>query len=113
MKPPLQSVPPLYLPGRFWWLLPASVFLFAIALTMGVLANYGSPGPDLAWDESLVPGRTTAQTGLALALNTLFSPVGNVSLLLLGCLVLAFGLRGPLTALAFGSLASVGCRLQR
>lgn len=109
MKPPPHSVSPLRLPGRSWWLLPASAFLFAAALTIGLLAKlYGSPGPDLAWDESLIPGRTTAQTGLALALNTLFSPVGNVSILLLICLVLAFAFRRPLTALAFGSLATVG-----
>ncbi|WP_211881860.1 phosphatase PAP2 family protein [Pseudarthrobacter albicanus] len=109
MKPPAHAVPPLHLPGRSWWLLPASALLFASALTIGILAKlYGSPGPDLAWDESLIPGRTTAQTGPALALNTLFSPGGNIIILLLTCLVLAFGLRKPLTALAFGSLASAG-----
>jgi undecaprenyl-diphosphatase len=109
MKPPTSAVPPLHLPGRSWWLLPASAFLFAIALAIGLLAKlYGSPGPDLVWDEGLIPGRTTAQTGVALALDTLFSPVGNVIILLLTCLVLAFGLHRPLTALAFGSLVSVG-----
>jgi undecaprenyl-diphosphatase len=85
------------------------MLLFAIALSIGLLAKrYGSPGPDLAMDEGLIPGRTTAQTGVALALDTLFSPVGNVIILLLGCLVLMFALRRPLTALAFGSLVSVG-----
>ncbi|QCB97352.1 phosphatase PAP2 family protein [Arthrobacter sp. PAMC25564] len=109
MKPPSPAVPPLHLPGRSWWLVPASAVLFAIALTIGFLAKlYGSPGPDLTWDESLIPRRTTAQSGLALALNTLFSPGGNIIILLLACLVLAFGLRKPLTALAFGSLTSVG-----
>ncbi|HEY8701730.1 MAG TPA: phosphatase PAP2 family protein [Arthrobacter sp.] len=109
MNPHPPSVPPLHLPGRSWWLLAASALLWAAALTVGLLAKlYGSPGPDLAWDESLIPTRTTAQTGLALALNTLFSPAGNVTILLLCCLVLTFGLRRPLTALAFGSLASVG-----
>jgi hypothetical protein len=71
MKPPPHAVPPLHLPGRSWWLLPASAFLFAIALTFGLLAKlYGSPGPDLAWDEGLIPGRTTAQTGVSLALDS-------------------------------------------
>ena len=109
MKQSPNPVPPLHLPGGSWWLLPASAFLFAVTLTLGLLAKlYGSPGPDLALDESLIPSRTTAQTGVALALNTLFSPAGNISILLLGCFVLAFGLRRPLTALAFGSLATVG-----
>jgi membrane-associated phospholipid phosphatase len=109
MKPPTSAVPPLHLPGRSWWLLPASAFLFAITLTIGLLAElYGSPGPDLVWDESLVSGRTTAQTGLALTLNNLFSPVGNVIMLLLSCLVLMFAFRKALAALAFGSLVSVG-----
>ncbi len=71
---------------------------------------YGSPGPDLAWDESMLPGRTTAQTGVSLVLNSLFCPVGNISILLLICLVLAFVLRKPLTALALSpSPASAGC----
>jgi membrane-associated phospholipid phosphatase len=109
MKPPTSAVPPLHLPGRSWWLLPVSVLLFAVALTIGLLAKlHGSPGPDLAWDESLVPGRTTAQTGVSLTLDSLFSPVGNLIILLLGCLVLVFVFRRPLTALAFGSLVSVG-----
>jgi undecaprenyl-diphosphatase len=104
-----SAVPPLRLPGRPWRLLPASALLFALALTIGILAKlYGSPGPDLAWDESLVQGRTTAQTGVARALDFLFSPVGNVTILLLSCLVLMFAFRRPLTALAFGSLVSVG-----
>ncbi|WP_211882870.1 phosphatase PAP2 family protein [Pseudarthrobacter albicanus] len=109
MNPPTHEVPPLHLPGRSWWLLAASALLFAITLTVGLLAKlYGSPGPDLAWDEGMVPGRTTAQTGASLALDALFSPAGNVIIVLLGCLVLMFAFRRPLTALAFGSLVSVG-----
>lgn len=113
MKQPPPAVPHLHLhlPGRSWWLLPASALLFAITVTIGRLAKlYGSPGPHLAWDESMIPGRTTARTGVFLALNSLFSPVGNIIILLLICLVLAFVLRKPLTALALGpSPASAGC----
>jgi hypothetical protein len=111
MKQPPPAVPPLHLPGRSWWLLPASALLFATTVTIGLLAKlYGSPGPHLAWDESMIPGRTTAQKGVSLALNSLFCPVGNISILLLICLVLAFVLRKPLTALALSpSPASAGC----
>jgi membrane-associated phospholipid phosphatase len=109
MKQPPASVTPLLLPGRSWWLLAGSAFLFAAAITLGIVAKlYGSPGPDLLWDEGLARDRTTARTGLSMALNTLFSPAGNVTILLLGCAVLAFVFRRPLTALAFGSLTSVG-----
>ncbi|CAH0222765.1 hypothetical protein SRABI83_02420 [Arthrobacter sp. Bi83] len=109
MKQPPASVTPLHLPGRSWWLLAGSAFLYAAAITLGILAKlYGSPGPDLLWDEGMARDRTTARTGLSLALNTLFSPAGNITILLLGCAVLAFVFRRPLAALAFGSLTSVG-----
>jgi membrane-associated phospholipid phosphatase len=111
MKQPPAAVTPLHLhlPGRSWWLLAGSAFVFAVAITLGIVAKlYGSPGPDLLWDEGMARDRTTARTGLSLALNTLFSPAGDITILLLGCIVLALAFRRPLTALAFGSLTSVG-----
>ena len=109
MKQPRYVVPPLGLPGRSWWLLPASVILFAITFVVGLLAKrYGSPGPDLSLDVSIIPDRTTVLSGLALALNSVLSPAGNVVILLLICLVIMFVLRRPLTSLAFGSTVAVG-----
>lgn len=109
MKQSRNVVPPLGLPGRSWWLLPASVILFAITFLVGLLAKrYGSPGPDLSLDVSIIPDRTTVLSGLALAVNSVLSPAGNVVILLLICLVIMFVLRRPLTSLAFGSTVAVG-----
>lgn len=51
MKQPPPAVPPLHLhlhlPGRSWWLLPASALLFAITVTIGLLGRNSTvpPGP--------------------------------------------------------------------
>jgi undecaprenyl-diphosphatase len=80
-----------------------------VTFTVGLLGKlYGSPGPDLDVDESLIPARSTVLNGIFLTLHYVFSPPGNVVILALACLLLAFVLRKPLTALAFGSLVSVG-----
>lgn len=109
MKSPVSPVPPLRLPLRSKWFLVASVVLFATTFAIGLLAKrYGSPGPDLSLDVTIIPERTAVLTGLCLAVNYMLSPAGNVVILLLICLVLMFALRRPLTALAFGSTVAVG-----
>jgi undecaprenyl-diphosphatase len=110
LKHLISGIPPLRLPWRTWWLLPVSAILFVLTLSMGVLAKrYGSPGPDLNVDISLIPDRNPALTTLATIINDALSPAGNVVILALSCLILMFGgLRRPLTALAFGSTVAVG-----
>ena len=109
MKHFAPPVPALGLPLRSWWFVPASLVLFALTLAMGTLAKaYGSPGPDLAWDVGMIRDRTTMQTVLAMVINNVLSPAGNVLILFLICLVLLVPFRKPLTALAFGSTAAIG-----
>jgi undecaprenyl-diphosphatase len=82
--------------------------LFTLTLALGYLGKtFGSPGPDLALDQLLIPARNPVLTGLFLAVNGIFSPLGNVIILVLGCLLLMI-LKKPLTAIAFGSLVLVG-----
>lgn len=101
-------MPSLGVPGKSWLLLAASLGLFTLTFVLGHLAKtYGSPGPDLAMDQLLIPGRNPILTGLFLALHSLFSPLGNVIILAFACLLLAI-LKRPLTAIAFGSLVSIG-----
>ncbi|WP_427132733.1 hypothetical protein [Pseudarthrobacter sp. S9] len=109
MKHPTSGIHPLRLFWRSWWLPPVSVILFVLTLSMGVLAKrYGSPGADLNVDVSLIHDRSPALTTLATIINDALSPAGNVVILALSCLILMFGLRRPLTALAFGSTVTVG-----
>ncbi|MDY7530037.1 phosphatase PAP2 family protein [Cryobacterium sp. 10C2] len=109
MKKFTPPVPALGLPLRSWWFVAASLALFALTLTVGTLAKvYGSPGPDLAWDVDMIRERTTALTVLAMVVNNVLSPAGNVLILLLICLVLLVAFRKPLTALAFASTAAIG-----
>lgn len=108
MKEPRSPVPCLRLPGQSWFLLTASFALFALTLGLGHLAKtYGSPGPDLTMDQLLIPGRNPVLTGLFLTIDAVFSPLGNIIILALACLLLVV-LKKPLTAIAFGSLVSVG-----
>ncbi|MCZ2404709.1 phosphatase PAP2 family protein [Paenarthrobacter sp. Z7-10] len=76
---------------------------------MGVLATrFGSPGVDLNVDVSLIADRNQALTALALIINAVLTPMGNIIILVVVCVVLMFVLRRPLTALAFGSTVAVG-----
>lgn len=86
----------------------ASLALFTLTLALGYLGKtYGSPGPDLAMDQLLISGRNPTLTALFLGLHSLFSPLGNILILALACLLLV-ALKEPLKALAFGSLVSTG-----
>lgn len=109
MKHLPTAVPPLRLPWRSWWLLPASIVLFAATLALGILANrFGSPGPDLNVEVGLIPDRNPILTALAFTIDAVLAPAGNVVILALLCLILMFLLRRPLLALAFGSTVAVG-----
>lgn len=109
MKHLSSSIPGQRLPWRSWWLLPVSVILLVFTLSMGILAKrFGSPGPDLNVDVSLIPDRSPALTALATIINDVLSPAGNVVIFALLCLILMFWLRRPLTALAFGSTVAAG-----
>lgn len=108
MKEPRRPLPCLRMPGQSWLLLAASFGLFALTLGLGYLGKtYGSPGPDLAMDQLLVPGRNPVLTGLFLTADAMFSPLGNIIILALACLLMMI-LKKPLTAIAFGSLVAVG-----
>lgn len=101
-------MPCLGVPGKSWLLLAASFALFILTLGLGYLGKtYGSPGPDLAMDQLLISGRNPTLTTLFLGLHGLFSPVGNIIILALACLLLVT-LKKPLKAIAFGSLVSIG-----
>ena len=101
-------MPCLRVPGKRWVLLAAALALFTLALVLGYLGKtFGSPGPDLAVDQLLIPARNPVLTRLFLTVHEIFSPLGNVIILVLACLLLMI-LKKPLTAIAFGSLVSVG-----
>ncbi|MDJ0357420.1 phosphatase PAP2 family protein [Paenarthrobacter sp. PH39-S1] len=109
MKHLTSRIPALRLPGRSWWLLPGSVILLVLTLSLGVLAkSFGSPGPDLDADVGLSHDRSPALTTIATIINGVLSPAGNVVILAVVCLILMFLLRRPLTALAFGSTVAAG-----
>ncbi|MDZ4062355.1 phosphatase PAP2 family protein [Pseudarthrobacter sp. J1763] len=109
MKHSSSRIAARHLPWRSWWLLPLSILLLALTVSMGVLAKtFGSPGPDLDVDVSLSHDRSPALTTLATIINAVLSPAGNVIILALVCLILMFVLRRPLTALAFGSTVAAG-----
>lgn len=108
MKEPRRPAPGLGLPGKSWLLLASSFALFTLTLALGYLGKtYGSPGPDLAMDQLLISGRNPILTALFLGLHSLFSPLGNVIILALACMLLVT-VKKPLKAIAFGSLVSIG-----
>ncbi len=95
-------------PWSSWWLLPFSVILFALILSLGILAkSFGPPGPDLDADLSLIKDRSPALTTIT-SINDGLSPADNVVILAFLCLFLTFVLRRPLTALAFGFTVAAG-----
>ncbi|MEZ2390219.1 phosphatase PAP2 family protein [bacterium RCC_150] len=109
MKHLTSGSPTRRLPWRSWWLLPVSVILLALTVSLGLLAkSAGSSGPDLDLDVSLIKDRSPALTALATIINTVFSPAGNLVILAFVCLLLAVVLRRPLAALAFGSTVAAG-----
>lgn len=92
-----------------WWPMLLGVLLFGAALVLGTLAKgLGRSSPELGVDVVLAGERHQPATALALFIHSALAPAGGVLILALVCLLLAFVLRRPLTALAFGSTASVG-----
>lgn len=110
MKPTETRLPPSarHHPAR-WWPVPAGVFLFAAGLLLGTLAKgLGRTTPELGIDVALAQERNPLASTLALFIHAALGPVGGVLILAVACVVLAFVLRRPLQALAFGATASVG-----
>ncbi len=97
------------LPLGSWFLAPIGVVLFALTLTIGLVAkSYGPFSPDLALDVQLSEGRSPFLNALALGINYGLGPVGAVIIFFLICSWLWWGRRTPLRALAFGSITAVG-----
>lgn len=108
-QPPRETIPSLSVPWRSWRLVPVALALFILSIILGlVMKSFGPRSSDLSWDVGLSHERSGPVNALALGIDYLFSPPGAVTLLLLTCLVLMFGLKRPLAALALGSIISVG-----
>ncbi|GAA4372863.1 phosphatase PAP2 family protein [Paeniglutamicibacter cryotolerans] len=92
-----------------WWLAPIGIVLFAAALLLGIVAKGAGPlAPELGVDIALSHERNPLLNALALCINAALSPVGGALILAVLCCAVAFLLRRPLQALAFGSTASIG-----
>ncbi|MCY0903694.1 phosphatase PAP2 family protein [Arthrobacter sp. H14-L1] len=97
------------LPLGSWFLVPIGLVLFALTLTIGLVAkSYGPFSPDLALDVQLSQGRSPFLTAIALGINYGLGPVGALLIFILICSWLWWGSRAPMRALAFGSITAVG-----
>ncbi len=108
-EPTMGAAAPLRSFLRTWFLLPVGVVLFALTLTLGLIAkSYGSFSPDLALDVDLSQARNPVMTAVGLGLNYGLGPVGAITILVLICAWLAFIRRAPIRAMAFGSITVAG-----
>ncbi|MBG0740198.1 phosphatase PAP2 family protein [Paeniglutamicibacter antarcticus] len=103
------SRPAPLLPLGSWFLAPIGVVLFALTLTIGLIAkSYGPFSPDLALDVELSEGRDPFLNAIGLGINYGIGPIGAAVIFFLICFWVWWRLRAPLRALAFGSITAVG-----
>lgn len=93
---------------RSWVLWPA--VMSVVVLSLGFSAKYmpGYASVELVMVQAISAHHDGFLTVLALALNTLFGPLGGVVLLAVVCLYLLFVRRAPVNAFAFGAVGAVG-----
>lgn len=93
---------------RSWVLWP--VMMAAFVLALGFSAKYipGYTPAELVVDQDLSARHDGFLNTVALALNTVFGPLGGVVLLAVVCLYLLLVRRAPVNAIAFGAVAAVG-----
>ena len=97
------------LPGRTWSVVAVGIGLMMITLFVGVIAkSLGQFSPELDVLVALSTMRVPVLDAIALGIQYGFEPLVNCAILAVICVVLLWPLRNPVTALAFGSLASVG-----
>lgn len=93
---------------RHWILLPAVLAVAVLALGLTMKSVRALTAADLAIDQAVSRDHSTVLNGLALALNSLFSPVGGIIMLVLVCLFLLVERRSPVNAIAVGAITSAG-----
>lgn len=93
---------------RSWVLLPA--VMAVVVLVLGFSAKYlpGYTPAELAVDQDISARHDGLLNTVALALNTLFGPLGGAVLLAVVSLYLLFVRRAPVNAIAFGAVSAVG-----
>lgn len=89
----------------FW-----SCAMAAIVLAVGFSAKYvpGYTPTELAVDQDISAHHDRFLNTVALALNTIFGPLGGTVLLAVACLYLLLLRRAPVNAVAFGAVSAVG-----
>lgn len=105
----MRGFAPLYLQLRSWFLVPVGVVLFALTLTIGLVAkSFGSYSPDLAVDVEMSEARNPVVNAIGLGIHYGLGPLGAVIILAGTCAWLMFVRRAPIRSLAFGSITAVG-----
>ena len=91
-----------------WIVWPIAGAILVLVLGFGEKLIPGLVQFQLGIDQWLTANQNPVLTAVALAINTLFSPVGIVVILALSFLFLLFARRSPVNAFAFTSIAAVG-----
>jgi hypothetical protein len=93
---------------RHWVLWPAA--MAAVVLALGFSAKYlpGYTHAELVVDQDISAHHDGFLNTAALALNTLFGPLGGTVLLAAACAYLLLVRRAPVNAVAFGAVGAVG-----
>ncbi|PYH01365.1 PAP2 family protein [Arthrobacter stackebrandtii] len=91
-----------------WVLWPAVMAVFVLALGFSAKFIPGYTPAELVVDQNISAHHDGFLNTVALALNTVFGPLGGVILVAVVCLFLLLVRRAPVNAIAFGAVAAVG-----
>ena len=91
---------------RHWIMLPLLSAALIVAAGLTLASMPALTAADFTVDAALSHDHTPALTGLALFINTVFSPVGGVVMIAALCLFLLFVRRSPVNAVATGAVAA-------